>query len=87
MRKVGAAIARYLMNPNPDHEKQLSSVVREITVPLPLFSERWLSDPVKENLEQNNYFTSSDSSNQALGPSRLSKLVKSFKHHCEHAAE
>ena len=87
MRKVGEAIARYLMNPNPDHEKQLSSVVREITVPLPLFSARWLSDPVKENLEQNNYFTSSDSSNLALGPSRLSKLVKRFKHHREHAAE
>lgn len=81
MRKVGEAIGRYLMNPNPENEKQLAVVVRAITVPLPLFSERWLCDSVKENLEQNNYFTSSDSSSTALGPSRLSRLVKSIKQH------
>lgn len=87
MRKVGEAIGSYLMNPNPDHEQNLAAVVREITVPLPLFSERWLCDSVKENLEQNNYFSSSDSSGLALGPSRLSKLVKSFKHHRANSAD
>lgn len=78
MRRVGCAVGRYLINPNPENEKALTTLVREITVLLPLFSENWLCQVVKDNLEQNNCFSGqSDSARLAGRKSGLGRLVKS----------
>lgn len=83
-KKLGLMIAKFLLNPNADNQKSLQDMVREMTLSLPMFSDRFLCEPVKRNLVENNYFTlQSDSSTiyDALHETRLKKVVKAVKNH------
>lgn len=87
MKKLGVAIGKYLVHPDPENEKQLTTLVREITVCLPLFSTRWFTESEKEILSgQLAFLGNSDSSTrrQETRP-RITNIVKSVIGHAQHS--
>ncbi|MCK0525609.1 MULTISPECIES: hypothetical protein [unclassified Anaerobiospirillum] len=80
MYRLGVLIGKFLASPTPENEKKLHGLVRDLTLMLPLFNERWLQETVKGNLGGSySYIVKSDSStgsDQFRIPSLFRKVRK-----------
>ncbi len=75
MYRLGVLIGKFLASPTPENEKKLLGLVRDLTLVLPLFHDRWLQKVVKNNLGGNYSFVGNSDSTQ----SDQSKIARLFK--------
>ena len=75
MYRLGVLIGKFLASPTPENEKKLLGLVRDLTLVLPLFHDRWLQKVVKNNLGGNYSFAGTSDSTQ----SDQSKIARLFK--------
>lgn len=75
MYRLGLLIGKFLASPTPENEKKLAGLVRDLTLLLPLFSDRWLQQVVKDNLG-GNYTFLAHSDSASSDQSKLSRLFK-----------
>lgn len=75
MYRLGVLIGKFLASPTPENDKKLLGLVRDLTIVLPLFHDRWLQSVVKDNLGGSYSFVGSSDSSQ----SDQSKIARLFK--------
>lgn len=86
MKKLGYAIGRFLANPNTENETALTDLVRNITILLPLFNNRWLTETEQENLGGQLAFLGRSDSSIPHKPT-LTSFISGVLHHKDHNKE
>lgn len=74
MEKIGFAIGKFLVNPDPKNEEHLRSLVRETTLIMPIFNVQWLCDTVKANLVEANYLNSESESSTLHDSAHINRI-------------
>lgn len=78
MEKIGVAIGKFLINPDPNNEQTLRNIVRETTVVLPIYNADWMCELVKNNLVEANYFNLNSDTSSMYDDAHHTRIGKVF---------